>query len=713
MRTPRWGISLTVILALALSLAPGSAAAKPRFWFEVRSLDGSENNLAHPTWGQAGTSYQRLAPAHYADGVGAMVNGPNPRRISNRVFNSLGVDLFSERNVSQWAWVWGQFLDHTFGLAQEGSEDASIPLRSTDPLESYHDDVPAIAFTRDAVAPGTGTGPSNPRQQVNTVNSYIDAWTVYGGTWPRLHWLRTGADHGNPHAGAQLMLPGGYLPLAGARGDAGAAPPMQTGGQLTVDPQNAVVAGDVRANENAELTSVQTLFAREHNRIVSLLPKNLSDEQRFQIARHVVGAEEQYITYTEFLPSLGVTLDRYRGYKPSVDAELYDEFATVGYRAHSMINGEEHIVVTSTRYTPAQLDALRAMGVAVTPLSANRLELTVSQSVAFFNPALVPAVGLGPMLAGLADEPGYKNDEQIDESLRSVLFEFPGPGTSDPQGCFAEPTTAGCYQGVEDLAAIDVQRSRDHGIPTYNQLRKAVGLPPQTSFTQITGESTDQFPARFGSDPIDNPAILGFTSLKDLFGRPIAPGDTSTRAVYATRASTLAARLRAIYGSVDNVDAFVGMMSEPHVPGTEFGELQLALWKKQFQALRDGDRFFYLADPALAEIQRRFGISYRHTLAQLIALDTDVPPSSLRGQRVLRARAGQGVTTMSRPDHDRGRIPYLRAEFARSRTPSRVPPHGGSGIERDRGDQRPPPRLVPTSYWSCVTVPVWLIAGSR
>ncbi len=99
--------------------------------------------------------------------------------------------------------------------------------------------------------------------------------------------------------------------------------------------------------------------------------------------------------------------------------------------------------------------------------------------------------------------------------------------------------------------------------------------------------------------------------------------------MYATRASTLAARLRAIYGSVDDVDAFVGMMSEPHVPGTEFGELQLALWKKQFEALRDGDRFFYLADPALEEIQRRYGISYRHTLAQLIALNTDVPRSSL------------------------------------------------------------------------------------
>ena len=60
----------------------------------------------------------------------------------------------------------------------------------------------------------------------------------------------------------------------------------------------------------------------------------------------------------------------------------------------------------------------------------------------------------------------------------------------------------------------------------------------------------------------------------------------------------MAARLRAIYGNVNNVDAFTGMVAERHVPGTEFGELQLAIWKRQFQALRDGDRFFYGNDPA-------------------------------------------------------------------------------------------------------------------
>jgi hypothetical protein len=73
---------------------------------------------------------------------------------------------------------------------------------------------------------------------------------------------------------------------------------------------------------------------------------------------------------------------------------------------------------------------------------------------------------------------------------------------------------------------------------------------------------------------------------------------------------------------VDKVDAFTGMVSEPHLAGTEFGSLQLAIWKRQFQALRDGDRFYYANDPLLSVIARTYGITYRHTLAELVKLDT-------------------------------------------------------------------------------------------
>ena len=70
-----------------------------------------------------------------------------------------------------------------------------------------------------------------------------------------------------------------------------------------------------------------------------------------------------------------------------------------------------------------------------------------------------------------------------------------------------------------------------------------------------------------------------FTELKDANGNPVALGSDAARedAVVGIRRTTLAARLKAIYGDVDKVDPFVGMVSERHIRGTEFGELQLAM----------------------------------------------------------------------------------------------------------------------------------------
>ena len=77
----------------------------------------------------------------------------------------------------------------------------------------------------------------------------------------------------------------------------------------------------MRANENIALTATHTLFAREHNRIVGPAAGRASaPRSKFQIARRVVIAEQQYITYNEFLPALGVALPAYRGYNPNVNA---------------------------------------------------------------------------------------------------------------------------------------------------------------------------------------------------------------------------------------------------------------------------------------------------------------------------------------------------------------------------------------------------------
>ncbi|AIG76135.1 Hypothetical protein AJAP_16310 [Amycolatopsis japonica] len=583
--------------------------------WETRSLSGVGNNQLHPDWGLAGTVYPRVAPANYSDGRGEQVFGPNPRYVSNRVFNDTGVHLYSERNVSAWAFVWGQFLDHTFAMrlgrrqTGEPGETANIPVDANDPIDKYPNNLGVLFFERSI--PAAGTGETNPREQINQISSYIDASAVYGTSASRLNWLREGPADGNPeHEGARLLMPGNHLPRKRSRGNVDTAPTMVQGSQP--DPGAPVVTGDQRSNENPMLNAVQTLFAREHNRIVALLPKSMSEQDRFQIARAVVIAEQQYITYNEFLPSMGVKLPRYAGYNPGVDTGISNEFATVGYRAHSLIRNDIHIETDAGRYSKATIEELRALGLTVNVAHGKAHMVLPLAEKTMFNPDLVEKVQLGPLLHGIGLKPHVKNDELIGDMLRSFVFELE-PGV----------------HGVNDLAAVDIQRGRDHGIPTYNQLRVAYGLPVKKSFRSITGEHTEEFRSTglTPGDEINDPRSLEYTALYDIHGkRTTVEADNATKGV---RRSTLAARLKAIYGSVDKVDAFVGMVAERHLPGSQFGELQLAIWRKQYAALRDGDRFFYANYSLLDHVKRAYGIDYRKSLGDLIALNTGMPRESL------------------------------------------------------------------------------------
>src|SRR5439155_25948035 len=115
-------------------------------------------------------------------------------------------------------------------------------------------------------------------------------------------------------------------------------------------------------------------------------------------------------------------------------------------------------------------------------------------------------------------------------------------------------------------------------------------------------------------------------------GKPIPLNDpkAQTDGIRLSRRTPLAARLKAIYGNVDRVNAFVGMSSEPHVAGTEFGELQLAIWTKQFRNLRDSDRFFFQNVPVLNDIKDLLGVDFQTTLGDVIARNTDIPRDELR-----------------------------------------------------------------------------------
>jgi hypothetical protein len=594
-----------------------------------RTLDGSHNNRGDPMRGAADQPFARVTDAVYTDGISAIdADRPAERYMSNRVFNDTDLELFSENGISHWGFVWGQFIDHTISLSVAGGDEDDNPINDfgldgiiamrwipEDPLE-ISPNAQGIAHTfRSETVPGTGSGAALPAAQINKLNSYIDAFNVYGGTAERLDWLRAGPAEGDPsNNSAELLTEDGYLPTAMSRPEV-EMPHMDLPGRLRYDPSPAVVAGDERANENVGLTAVHTLFVREHNRLVQLLPDTLDSETKFAIVRRVIAATEQFITYEEFLPAMGIDLGDYAGYDPTVDATITNEFATVGFRAHSQIPDSLIADMPAEEVTDELLARFAADGVDVADLGA-AFRITIPHNVAFANPALVADIGLGNLAAGLAREVQRANDELIDDQMRTVLFQIPDPGVENPLECLDEAKIDSCFLKVIDLGGLDVFRAYDHGIAPYNDLRTAYGLDSVVSFTEITGEETDELPDGL---TIDDPEILDVVDLVHVRGLPVA----------AVRRSTLAARLAAIFTNVDRVDAFTGMVSEQRIPGTEFGELQFAIWTEQFRALRDGDRFFYANDPALGLILELYGIDYRRTLGEVIADNTAISRADL------------------------------------------------------------------------------------
>ncbi len=433
-------VGLRSLLLLAFLVAASSLRA------ENRTYDGTGNNTLSPTRGAANTPFIRISyKAEYVDGLGIMVTEPtrpNARTISNTV-SAQSVSRPSARHLSNYIWAWGQFLTHdtdlstsSNGATTNGTAPIAI-LSQTDPLGPT-----PIPFTRANFATGVGT-----RIPVNEVTSYIDASAVYGSDATRAAALRT-----NNGLGAKLMTDASNLL---PRNTAGL--PNENEGPVPND--QLFLAGDIRSNENSMLTSLHTIFVREHNRLVDRIAvqqPSLNAEDQYQLARKLVGAEMQAITYHEFLPALlgnGTTVPKAEQYSYSSGQQ-----ATIT-TAHSVAAFRYgHSAVTS------QLKLIEDNG---SP-SGN---LAVRD--AFFNPNLIgndPQL-VDELLQGAASQHSEEIDNLVVDDLRNFLFGPPGAG------------------GL-DLASLNIQRGRDIGLPNYRTLKSDYqrGAPPVTSFSQITSD---------------------------------------------------------------------------------------------------------------------------------------------------------------------------------------------------------------------------------
>jgi peroxidase len=394
---------LRALSAVSLASLAVPASADVNIFLD-RTYDGSYNNLTpgYDQLGAAGTSLRRLTAPAYPDDGTTMAGGdrPNPRLVSNIVFpQSAPID--NSLGISAMVWQWGQFVDHDITFVLDNSADPafiSVPTGdpSFDPFFTGNAQIPFNRSTFTQFEPGTGS----PREQVNSITHWLDGSGVYGSDAARNTFLRTGTD------GKLKTSAGDLLPFNdGTQANIGA------GGQFTTG-SNLFVAGDLRANEQVGLTSMHTLFVREHNYIADLVATNnptFDDEQIFQLSRKIVGAEIQAITYNEWLPTLlgSNALDPYAGYDSTVDARLSNEFSAAAFRfGHTLL----------------QSDILRLDENGV-PIADGNLTL----AEAFFRPdRIVNEGGIDPILRGLMAARAQEFDAKVIDDVRNLLFGPPG-----------------------------------------------------------------------------------------------------------------------------------------------------------------------------------------------------------------------------------------------------------------------------------------------
>ena len=491
---------------------------------EFRTINGSGNNIENPTWGVAEHAVIRLFPNDYTDGLSSPSgeDRPSARAVSNALATQ-EESILNSRSASDYLWQWGQFVDHDI-----------IETPTVDPAEPFNIEVPTGDVYFDPFGTGEEVIPlnrslyeevDNVREQINAISAYIDGSGVYGSDDARAFALRRLDGSGK---------------LKTTESDNGDLLPYNEGG-FDNAPHNGstlFLAGDVRANEQAGLLAMHTLFVREHNhwadRYAEMNPQAM-DEEIYQFARTIVSAEIQAITYREFLPTLlgRDAIPPYRGYRDDVRSDISNEFGAAAYRfGHTLL---------SPNLLRIDADGNEA--------EAGHLSL----AAAFFNPALVEDEGIDSLLRGLAAQQCQELDEKVVDEVRNLLFGPPGSGGFD-------------------LASLNIQRGRDHGLPSYNDVRRALSLPP----------------ARLFSDISDNREVID--------------------------------ALTEVYDSPEQLDLWITSLCEDPVPGSMVGPCYQHILVDQFVRLRDGDRFYY--EEALPEELVR--LVEQQTLATIIRRNTDI-----------------------------------------------------------------------------------------
>ncbi|KFM70982.1 Peroxidasin-like protein, partial [Stegodyphus mimosarum] len=533
---------------------------------KFRTMTGWCNNLNNPEWGKSMRIFSRLLPPAYADDMSAPRSKgrlgsvlPSGRVISTQVhFDVQAPHVRYSMMVMQW----GQFLDHDITFTPMNSANGKpLDCSDCDSARSIHPEcLPITIPTNDPFYPPINITTGRPtcisfvrslsgqltlgrREQLNQVTAFVDSSNVYGSDRCEARMLRTFVGGKlnvtkHPHGAKDLL-------------------PQTSNHKDCVAPSGLCFeAGDSRASEQPALAAIHTIFMREHNRMVSELQRinpHWSDEMLYQHGRRILSAINQHITYNEFTSRiLGKSFANkydlrpqvegyYKGYDPTCDPTAFNEFAAAAFRfGHSLLK-------------PAFDRLDRGYRVLSEPL---HLRKSFFNSDMLFTPNAIDSI-----LRGLATSSMENLDFAITEEVTNHLFEK----KQVP------------FSGM-DLAALNVQRARDHGIPGYNEYREFCNLTKAKSFDDLTKE--------------------------------IPPH--------------IVERLKNVYNHVDDIDLFSGGLAERALHGGLVGPTFGCIIAKQFSLLKKCDRFYYeTANPLLRFTEAQLTEIRKSSLAKVICDNSD------------------------------------------------------------------------------------------
>jgi hypothetical protein len=477
-------------------------------WLGARTVDGSYNDLSCPAMGMAGTRFGRNVPVRHAEPErGDRLMTPNPRLVSTALL-ARGPEMIPATTLNVIAGAWLQFQTRDwFSHGTDPHRTFAVPRP---PGDTWATD--PILLPRTARDPHAPDDP--PRTFVNTETHWWDASQVYGVDAQFQRALR------RPELGPGKVAIG-------------------PDGLIAMDPALLGSSGGLDGWW-AGLELLHTLFMREHNAVCDVLHAAYpawSDDQIFDKARLVVAALQAKIHTVEWTTAILAHPVLRIGMR-------VNWFGLAEERVHRLIGRVSGSEILSG--IPGSATDHHAAPYSITEefVAVYRMHPLVPDEVDVRSTADPHRVERLPFLdlAGLRSR-GVVERVGVSDLLYSLGTAHPGAVTLHNHPRFMQRFRRA--DGTEiDLAAVDILRSRERGVPRYNAFRRLLSLPEARSFEDLT------------KDP------------------------------------ATAAELAAVYDSVDDVDLTVGLHAEPPPAGFGFGDTAFRIFILMASRRLKSDRFF-------------------------------------------------------------------------------------------------------------------------